>query len=199
VLVDHGLDHPRGRLATRRLNQIHRRFAISDDDYRYVLGTFIYVPIRWIDRHGWRPLCCHERAAAFHFYRELGRRMNIRDIPADYETFEAFFDGYERDHIGYTDAAARLMRSTKGLVARLPRPLVPAGRALADALLDPPLRAATGVPQPPRPARATLRATLATRAWLLRRRPPRERRHLADGIRTATYPDGYDLARIGRP
>ncbi|WP_084556358.1 hypothetical protein [Couchioplanes caeruleus] len=56
TLIKYGLDHPYGRTATRRLNQIHRRFTISNDDYRYVLGTFLFAPARWIDQHGWRPL-----------------------------------------------------------------------------------------------------------------------------------------------
>jgi hypothetical protein len=64
-LIDHGFDHPRGRTAVRRLNHLHRRYPISNDDYRYVLGTFIVIGLRWIDRHGWRPLHTVERQAIY--------------------------------------------------------------------------------------------------------------------------------------
>jgi hypothetical protein len=198
TLIEHGLDHPLGRAATRRLNQLHRRFAISNDDFRYVLGTFVFISARWVDRHGWRPLCCHERAAMFAFYTELGRRMNLADVPATYAEFEAFFDAYEAENFGYTPAAAELVTATKYLLADLPKPLVGAGQAVADALLDPPLRAATGTPDPPWWARAVLAGGLVGRAaWLRHAARPRERHSPAHGIRARTYPQGYDLATVG--
>ena len=45
------------------------------------LVRFVYDPIAWLDRYGWRKLTDAERLAAFHFYREVGKRMGIRDIP----------------------------------------------------------------------------------------------------------------------
>jgi hypothetical protein len=69
-----GYDTERGRAALRRMNQIHGRFQISNDDFLYVLSTFVFVPIRWIERFGWRRYTDHERLATFHFWREVGRR-----------------------------------------------------------------------------------------------------------------------------
>jgi hypothetical protein len=197
-LIDHGLDHPRGRTATRRLNQIHRRFTISNDDYRYVLGTFVFVGARWIEAHGWRPLCCHERQAMFNFYTELGRRMNIADIPTTWTAYEAWFDEFENRRFAPTDAARELMTATKGLLTDLPRPLGPLGHRLVDALVDQPLRTATGLATPAWPVRAGLSAALRTRAWMLRHvLSPRRDSSLAGGLHPRTYPDGYDLATVG--
>src|SRR5690348_18383989 len=42
-IQEHGLSHPRGRSAVRRINQMHARFDISNDDMRYVLATFIVM------------------------------------------------------------------------------------------------------------------------------------------------------------
>ena len=53
-LMEWGYDSDRGRRALRRMNRIHRRFAISNEDYLYVLSTFVYEPIRWNERYGWR-------------------------------------------------------------------------------------------------------------------------------------------------
>jgi hypothetical protein len=197
-LIDHGLEHPRGRTVTRRLNQLHRRFAISNDDYLYVLGTFVFVGTRWIDAHGWRPLSHHERQAILTFYTELGRRMDIADIPPTWAAYEEWFDQFEAQRFAPTDAARKLMAATKGLLAELPRPLAPLGSRLVDALVDAPVRAATGLATPAWPVRAGLSAALKGRAWMLRHvLPPRRDSYLADGLHPKTYPDGYDLAAIG--
>ncbi|GAA2465814.1 oxygenase MpaB family protein [Winogradskya humida] len=190
TLIAHGLDSPEGRTATRRLNQLHRRFAISNDDYLYVLGTFVLSPARWIDAHGWRELCCHERTAMLTFYSTLGRRMNITGIPATWESFEQFYDAYEAEHFAYTPAAEQLMTATRGLLPLDPR--------LTAALLDRPLREATGIAEPPWWARTLLSTTLTTRnLWLRHAARPRTHTWLEKGVPGRTYPDGYDLAKIG--
>ncbi|RZU51273.1 uncharacterized protein DUF2236 [Krasilnikovia cinnamomea] len=198
TLVKQGLDHPDGRTATRRLNQIHRRFTISNDDYRYVLGTFLFEPARWIDQHGWRPLCCHERTAMLTFYTTLGRRMNITDIPPTWNEYESFYDAFEAKHFAYTPAAAQLMAATEGLLGPLPRPLAPMAGGIIRALLDPPLREATELAAPPGWARLLLTTGLGGRAaWLRHGAPPRSRGWLAEGIVGKTYPHGYDLSALG--
>lgn len=83
-VVEHGYDSPRGRTALRMVNRMHGRYPISNEDMLYVLSTFVYEPVRWIARYGWRPMSRHEELAGFHFYREVGRRMGIRDVPDDY-------------------------------------------------------------------------------------------------------------------
>ena len=73
------------------------------------LSTFVYEPIRWNQRFGWRPLCAQERLGYFHFWRQVGRRMNIRDVPADYDAFECYNREYERKHFRFTEANARVV------------------------------------------------------------------------------------------
>src|ERR1700742_1145882 len=55
-IMEHGYESERGLAAIRRMNQIHGRFEISNEDFLYVLSTFVFVPIRWIERFGWRKL-----------------------------------------------------------------------------------------------------------------------------------------------
>lgn len=197
-MIIHGLDHERGRAATRTLNRVHQRFDISPDDYRYVLATLVVVPTRWVERHGWRRLCCHEKAATAEFYRRLGRRMNITDIPHGYDEFAAFLDEYERRHLAPTAAATRLMTATTQLFAgRLPDALARFAPAMAASLMDPPMRRALGVASPPLFARVAVAVGLGTRRALLRLARPRQRAYLADGINVPSYPDGYDIAAIG--
>src|SRR3954464_7121613 len=123
-LMEWGYDSPRGRAALRRMNQIHGRFSISNDDYLYVLSTFVFEPIRWNARFGWRPMCEPERLGMFHFWREVGRRMGIRDLPEDYTTFERCNVPYERDHFRFAETNRRVGLATRDLFASwFPRPL----------------------------------------------------------------------------
>src|SRR5437660_6720423 len=95
-LMEWGYDSNRGKRALRRMNQLHGRFAIANEDFLYVLSTFVYEPIRWNQRFGWRPLTEQEKLAGFHFWRVIGRRMNIRAIPETFEAFERYNVEYER-------------------------------------------------------------------------------------------------------
>jgi hypothetical protein len=202
-LIDHGFAHPRGREVVRRLNRIHQRYEIANRDYLYVLGALVVVPTRWLERYGWRPVCCHERTATYVFYRQLGRRMGIRDIPPTYEAFEVFFDAFERERFRRTEAGQRLMRANRGLlVGRFSGPLRPLAGGLADALLDERLRQAVGVDPAPWPIRAALRVGLKTRARVLRLLPPQPERAPSEGSRygintAALYPDGYEISKLG--
>ena len=81
AFCEHGYDSDLGRRAIRRMNRIHGRFEIANDDFLYVLSTMVFEPIRWNARFGWRPLIEIEKLATFHFWREVGRRMAIRDLP----------------------------------------------------------------------------------------------------------------------
>jgi hypothetical protein len=85
-----GYESEHGRAALRRLNRIHGRFDISNDDYLYVLSSFVFEPMRWLDRFGWRSLVEQERLATFYYWREVGRRMNIRAIPDELGAFARF-------------------------------------------------------------------------------------------------------------
>ena len=86
--MEWGYDSDRGRRALRRMNQMHGRFAIANDDFLYVLSTFIFEPIRWNARFGWRPMCEQERLAMFHFWREVGAHEYPR-LPDDYADLRA--------------------------------------------------------------------------------------------------------------
>jgi hypothetical protein len=198
-MVLHGFDHPRGRDAVRRINQIHRHHDIPNDHYLYALGALVVVPIRWLQRYGWRRPCCHERRAVHLYYRELGRRMGLTGIPDSYQALAEWFDAYDREHLRHSDGAAAIERATRGLMlGRLPRALAPFGNALVSSMYDEPLRRATGLSRPPALARAGLHAGLRTRAALLRRfGRPRTEPLFAGGIRTRTYPHGYDISRLG--
>jgi hypothetical protein len=199
-LMEWGYDSERGERALLRINRLHGRFAISNDDFLYVLSTFIYEPIRWNQRFGWRLMCEQERLGIFYFWREVGRRMHIKQLPDDYESFERFNRAYEGDRFHYTDANRRVGRATLEMfVAWFPRWLGPVVRSAIYALLDDALIRSFGFPNPSPLMRRLVPAGLRLRARLAGCLPARRRPLLRTEMRSRTYPDGYTIEEIGPP
>jgi hypothetical protein len=199
-LMEHGYDSERGKRALRRMNQMHGRFEIANDDFLYVLSTFMFEPIRWNAKYGWRPLCEVEKLAQFYFWREVGRRMGIRNIPDDYCIFEQFNREYERTQFRFTESNRRIGTATVEMFARwFPRPLRWAVRASMVALMDPPVIAAFGFTPPSRLVSWLVPALLRTRARLLRWLPRRRRPLLRTEGKHRSYPRGYVIEQLGPP
>ncbi|MEU7823072.1 oxygenase MpaB family protein [Catellatospora sp. NPDC049133] len=198
LLIYHGFEHPTSEKVLRRLNAMHHRLPISPEDYLYALASLMVVPTRWIARWGPRPLNAQERQGTFDFYAELGRRMGVQNIPASYDDVESWLDSFEVEHLRPSAQAAALLRAARGmLVDRFPPAARPVARRLVDALLDPPLREALGVPEPSMAAKATVRLLLSARAARARRRPPRTEPSFHPDGPVRSYPHGYDPDRLG--
>jgi ER-bound oxygenase mpaB/B'/Rubber oxygenase, catalytic domain len=199
AILEHGFTTPTGRAALRRMNQMHNAYGISNDDMRYVLCTFVVIPMRWLDRFGWRPLTEAERRASANYYRALGRHMNIKDLPATHQEFAACLDAYEREHFAFSPGGRAVSDATLALVAGFqPRPARRLAHRAGIALLDPPLREAFGYPDPGRLVRALVEGGLRLRARVERRLPPRRRpRHVREMREFAIYPDGYRVEELG--
>ena len=199
AVVEHGFSSATGRSAIRRMNQMHGAYAISGDDMRYVLSTFVVIPMRWMDRFGWRAMTEHERVASANYYLELGRHMNIKDAPATYVEFAALLDAYEREHFAYSPGGRAVSDATLELLAGFyPRPLRPLLRRSTLALLDRPLRDAFRYPDPGSVLCAAVVGGLRARAVVERRLPPRRRpRHVREMRDFAIYPEGYSVESLG--
>ena len=156
--------------------------------------------IRWNERFGWRRMIEKERIALFHFWREIGIRMNIKDIPADYAEFERFNIEYERKNYRYTETNHRVGLATRDLFMswfpRWTRPLVKKG---IYAAMDEPLLEAFGFPKPAPFMRKMTEASLKLRARALRLLPSRHQPVLRTEMKPRSYPDGYQIEKIGPP
>lgn len=51
---------------------------MRQQDFLYVLSVFIYEPVRWHDRCGWRPLTGQEKLALFNQWVDVGIKMGIK-------------------------------------------------------------------------------------------------------------------------
>ena len=201
AIGEHGLDSPEGRTAIRRMNQMHGRYGIPNDDMRYVLSTLVTVPIRWLDEYGYRPLSEAEKVASAHYYRRLGGLMNIKDLPATWQEFGELMDAYEREHFGYDEGAVAVSEATLALMATFPpndkgpRRLM---RRSALALMDDDLLSAFRYDAPTRVEKVLYRGAIKARAALLRHVPARrEPVHFADLPQVRSYPEGYEIAALG--
>lgn len=199
-LMEYGYDSARGRAALRRMNQIHARFAIANEDFLYVLSTFVFEPIRWNARFGWRPMCPQERQAMFHFWREVGRRMNIKNLPATYEEFEQFNIACERERFRFQATNHRVGAATRDMfLSWFPVLLRPLARPAIYAMMDDALIEAFGFPRPSRLMRRVVESGLRLRARVLRWLPPRRHPLLRTEMRQRSYPRGYSIDDLGPP
>jgi hypothetical protein len=197
-LIELGYDSPRGRAAIKQMNEIHGRFDISNDDFLYVLSTFVFEPARWIGRFGWRPLIEKERLAMFYFWREVGRRMNIKDLPESSEALEQFNREYERTRYRYTPANANVGNATIRMFASwMPAPLRPLTPVAMRALLDPPLLEAFDFKPAPAWVRQGVERAVRLRSRLAHTLVRRKEPLLRTSMKPRSYPEGYDVTKIG--
>ncbi|MFF0816826.1 oxygenase MpaB family protein [Rhodococcus sp. NPDC003318] len=194
-----GFDSENGKAAVRRINQMHRMYDISNEDFVYVLSTFVVVPNRWIQQFGWRRLTDAELLATVRYYQALGRHMGIKDIPATYAEFETLMDGYEDAHFAFDPDARRVADATLDLLASFyPSFAKPVLDVFSRALMDDALLTAFRLRDPGPRIRAVSERALKLRARLVALLPPRRKpRHVFDMPRIRSYPNGFDIRELG--
>jgi hypothetical protein len=201
AMSEHGLDSEEGRAALRRMNQMHAMYDISNEDLRYVLSTFVVVPIRWLDQYGWRPLTEREKVASAVHYRDLGRHMGIKGMPETWQEFATLLDAYEAEHFAYDPRGREVADATLRLMSTFPpNDKAPARLVIrfSRAYMDAPLLDAFHYPHPTAAERRAARAALRARAAWLRRQPPRlTPQYARDLPNVRSYPDGYDVRDLG--
>jgi ER-bound oxygenase mpaB/B'/Rubber oxygenase, catalytic domain len=197
-IFEHGFSSERGRVAVRRMNQNHGKFTIPNEDYLYVLSTFVLEPIRWLKLLAWRGLTRPEELAFFFFWREVARLMNLFDVPASLEELEGFSRDYERRHFIFAQSNQNVADSTiKTMQAWFPTGLHPAICHAAFALFDDPLLIAFGYPKQPNLLTRTLEIACRIRAFAIRQLPQRQQPNFQTRAPARTYPNGYKLEELG--
>lgn len=198
-MSEHGLESSGGRRAIRRVNQMHGAYDIADSDMRYVLATFVVVPVRWIEAYGWRWLTTAEVDAGTAYYRRLGELMGIRDLPETYAGFARLLDDYEAARFAYDEGARRVADATLGLLCSFyPRPARRLVRAFALSIMDDHLRDAFRYTPPPQVVVRASRTALRLRGRLERLLPARRKPKRVRNLRIIrSYPNGFDVDHLG--
>ncbi len=199
-MLEDGYDSVTGADAIRKMNTMHGRFDISNDDFLYVLSTFVLEPIRWNARYGWRPMHIHEKRAIYHCWNAIGRRMAIRDIPESLEALEAWSVAYEREHFRFTETNRKVGCATRDLfLSWFPSIARPFGEQAMYAMMDEPLLDAFGFPHPSEALRRVVSGALAARARAMNVLPKRRTPRVRTRQPHRSYPSGFTIDDLGAP
>ena len=152
-LVENGYDSPRGRQAIRMMNRFHRPHHIRNGDMLYVLSTFIFEPILWIDKYGWRKLL--PTGKDWRTSISGGKWASAwpsKTSPETLEAFAHFQQEYERENYGYHPANRRVAEATIAVMQDwYPRLPYQGARWAFYSLLNDTLRRAFDFPKAPAP------------------------------------------------
>lgn len=197
-MLEHGLESQRGKTALRRMNTMHGRYEIPSEDFLYVLSTFVMEPIRWIDRYGWRRLTEREKQAIFHYWLNMARHMNIKDVPQSIEELERYNVEFERKNFHYSEPTRRTAEGGLAMFLHwVPFFARPAARWVLYAMMDELLLEACGFPKPPGWLRKAVQASLKGRTLAARYLPKRKKPRLRTAFHHRAYPHGYELEKVG--
>ncbi|GAB3504734.1 oxygenase MpaB family protein [Spirosoma knui] len=191
AFMEAGYDSDIGQRAITHMNYIHGHYRIANEDYLFVLSTFIFYPITWVNRYGWRTLSSAEELALFYFFCEVGKRMHLVDIPPTLAELRAFTDAYEARHFRYTDSNRRIADATVQIVKGwFPTVLHPFVRPAVAGMIDEKLALAFGYKRPPGWFIALLNIALWIRKWPLRWLTFKPYPSLVANTTFRHYPDG---------
>lgn len=190
-----------GQRSIEQMNHIHAHYRIDNEDFLFVLWTFIDFPQRWLDAFGWRRFTAHERQAWFHYWVEIGRRMKLLNIPDSREAFDALVQGYEARKLHHAPANERVAQSTIAIMAAwLPRPLRGAVAPVVRTLVPARLLPAIGMQAPSPVLQAVVHVALKLRALAKRGVAWEAYPTMLAHTRNRTYPGQcYRIEELGPP
>lgn len=163
-----GYDDELGKRAIAQMNKMHGGYRIANADFLLVLSTFVTYPIDWMKKYGWRKMSENEEEALFLFFKEVGKRMQLTDIPESLTELRAFAYNYEERHFRYAESNRVIADATVKIVEnwfpKFLRPLIKPGFA---ALINEKLRTAFNYPKPSAFFCGLIEATLHVRKFFL--------------------------------
>lgn len=196
--MQNGYDSERGRQAIGHMNKIHGVYKISNEDFLFVLSTFVFLPLQWIDAYGWRKTTANEKLALFHFFREVGRRMHVRELPESLDGFEKFVQEYEQKNFIYQETNQSVGNATvnivKGWMPFFAKPFV---LPVMKCLLEENMIRALGYSQPSLILKSMVLAAMKVRAMGLRFITFKKYPSFVTTESNRTYPKGYEIDQLG--
>lgn len=199
-ITENGHDGARSDASYARLNDMHGRFKIRNEDFLFTLGTFVFEPIRALRLYGPRAMTPHEEDAWFQSYLRLGRGMKLRDLPASKADFYEWYCSFEQAEFRLVDSNREVADATMAVLLDMlgvPKRLRGLAERLAVALMEPHVAAAFGYSPPSRLAASVTSALMQLRRWALRLLPERKTLRLQTQRNLRTYPSGYDIEHLG--
>ena len=198
-ILENGYDSPNGKNFLKKLNDIHHQFNISNDDMLYVLCTFVFEPVKWNLRFGYRKTTEKERMASYFFWKEMGKRMGIKNIPGSYEQLGKMYDECEKTRFKYSEGGLKVAESTINLLLGwyLPKWTWNFARPFLYVLMDDRLRNTFCYPKPNIVARGIVIGAMRFRAFVMGFWPIPTTPVLRTKRRIKSYPNGYAIDELG--
>lgn len=192
-IIEYGLEDTRGQAALARMNFVHSHFPIHNDDYLYVLSTFIFEPRRWVARFGRRQLHEHELRAGFLVWREIGIAMGIQSIPETAEELESWSLHYEAERFKHAESNNRVSQATLTLLLSwfFPRMSHRYLQPFVLGLFEDAFILALGYSKPSAMARSITISALRLRRVILQLLPARRKPYYRSTRKLKSYPKGY--------
>ena len=196
--MHHGYDSDRGKCAIAHMNKIHGHYSIANEDFLFVLSTFIILPNQWVDAHGWRKTTAQERQALYYFFRAVGERMHIQDIPVSLEDFKSWAADYEGRNFQPSDSNKAVGDATvnivKGWMPVFAKPFV---KPVMKCLRDKPMLTALGYREPPSLLRTVVHGAMWLRGLALRKITFMHYPSFVTIEPNRTYKHGYEIEKLG--
>lgn len=195
----HGYDSVEGTLAIERINHLHQQYPISNDDYLFVLSTFVLDPINWMNNYAWRAMTSRECEALYLFWKKVGERMGINDIPDTLSQLKEFANQYTVSVVAYDEKNKKMAEATLNIIKRW----VPKGfrwmvYPAVNALINDSMRVSFGFAQPSKGLQLLLKTLLKLRGLFVLFLPKRKSSDFYSDTKTRTYPiKQYDVQKLG--
>ncbi|KAJ3120569.1 hypothetical protein HK098_004476 [Nowakowskiella sp. JEL0407] len=203
----------RAEKAIERMNFLHSSYVIDNEEYLYNLGIFMCFPPEMINKIGYRKLEKVEIEARYIKWCEIGRRMNLKDIPESFEAMQKFMEDFEERNFEYSKFNEQIMLATTGLfLAKFPTFVHPFLRQVTSAMCTPLMRKSLGMAEPMYGMTFAVESLmkgvgLFTRYFVLPRSEPYRRTQIHGGSSDTlkcvyhtfeeTYKDGYVIGELG--
>jgi hypothetical protein len=190
-----GPSSPEGRAAIARMERIHDRFSITDEQKRYTLATLIFEPDRIAQHLGLDQYTAGQREAIWRFWMSVAEQMPLGGLPATPEKLRRWMLDYEHEHWRHTDGGRNVVdRFFEDWTTRwFPRRARRLGRQILLALMDEDLRTVLHLETPSKPVEQLVRASARVSSPLMLVRPFRSDRSWLD------YFGRHHMGHVGVP
>ena len=165
------IDSDRGSKALAKMNWLHRRYGskIKQPELLHTLAMFVLEPIRWLNDLEWRPLTELEKVAIYTYWKEIGTRMGIKDIPDTLEELEIWTAEYSKKNVYFTKNNRMCAESTMALFLRnVPGFMRGFAQHAAVSLFEDQTRVALGYEKPPGWIAGLVAIVFHTRKFVIR-------------------------------
>lgn len=196
--MQNGYDSDKGSRAILHMNKIHGLYKIPNEDFLFVLSTFIFQPIEWINSFGWRKLHAEEEKALFYFFREVGIKMKIQNIPSSLEEFKMFVTAYEKKNFFYMETNHYVGMATVNTVKNwMPGAVRWLVLPVIKCLLDNTMIKAMGFTPPSPVLKQIVHSAMRLRAFFLQKITFKKYPSFFSTEKIRTYPRGYTIEGLG--